>query len=366
MNASGPQIAYFITPHGFGHGARAAACMVALDARIPHIGWHIFTQVPEWFFGASGIATASYHALATDVGLVQCSPWEADMAATLALLEALLPFRPQQVAALAETVKAASCRLIICDIAALGIAVARKAGLPAVLVENFTWDWIYAPHVGTHPQIGAFGQILAQWYARADHHIQAAPWCASPPAPPDLQTGPVSRPAGRSRDAIRRALKIPKNHRLLLVTMGGVPDRHERRLKSIGLNRISLVIPGNHPQVIGSGALIRLPYHSRFYHPDLIQAADAVVGKAGYSTLAEVYRAGVPFGYIARDNFRESAVLSRFIEEEMKGREISADFWDNPADWQVVETLVSQPRRTPRQPNGAGEIARYLQALLED
>ena len=47
--------------------------------------------------------------------------------------------------------------------------------------------------------------------------------------------------------------------------------------------------------------------------------ADAVVGKVGYSTLAEVYHAGVPFGYVMRSNFRESEPMAAFIEKEMQG-----------------------------------------------
>ena len=44
------RIAYFVTPHGFGHAARAAAVMVALQEIDPAIQFDIFTQVPRWFF----------------------------------------------------------------------------------------------------------------------------------------------------------------------------------------------------------------------------------------------------------------------------------------------------------------------------
>ena len=42
----------------------------------------------------------------------------------------------------------------------------------------------------------------------------------------------------------------------------------------------------------------------------------------GYSTVAETYHAGLPFGYVLRSHFRESAVLQRFIESEMPGAEV--------------------------------------------
>ena len=364
MNSANPQIAYFITPHGFGHAARAIACMEALQTQIPGVGWHLFTQVPEWFFHSSGIKPIRYHALPTDVGLVQRSPWEADLAATLASLNRLLPFSPGLIASLAEILKAGQCRMVISDIAALGIAVARHAGLPSVLVENFTWDWIYTPLSRRHAPFRHFSQILADWYAAADHHIQAGPWCAEPATPPRLQTFPVSRKPRTGPAQVRRSLNIPGTDSMVLVTMGGVPDQTQPPLDSPGLDGITLVIPGDIKTMRRSGSVIRLPYQSPFYHPDLIHAADAVVGKAGYSTLAEACQAGVPFGYISRENFRESAVLSRFIQDQMSGLTMPAAFWNQPQGWTTLRTLLNLPLSIPPPINGADQIANYLKEIL--
>ncbi len=65
--------------------------------------------------------------------------------------------------------------------------------------------------------------------------------------------------------------------------------------------------------------LFLLPHHSEYFHPDLVTASDALIGKVGYSTLAEVYYAGIPFGYIARSDFRESPILVCYIENRMQG-----------------------------------------------
>ena len=62
-------IAYFVSPHGFGHAARAAAVMSALRRRRPDLELHVFTTVPRWFFDDSlGAVPFSYYPLATDVG----------------------------------------------------------------------------------------------------------------------------------------------------------------------------------------------------------------------------------------------------------------------------------------------------------
>ena len=80
---------------------------------------------------------------------------------------------------------------------------------------------------------------------------------------------------------------------------------------------ILFLLPGlNKP---GSDNLLARPdLPDPFYHPDLILAADAVIGKLGYSTVAEIYQSGVPFGFVERPDFRESAVLADFIRRHNK------------------------------------------------
>src|SRR5512136_2407451 len=44
------RIACFISPHGYGHAARAAAVMEAFHYHDPEKEFEIFASVPEWFF----------------------------------------------------------------------------------------------------------------------------------------------------------------------------------------------------------------------------------------------------------------------------------------------------------------------------
>jgi hypothetical protein len=44
------RLAYFITPHGFGHAARDSAIMDAVSKIVPSVSINIFATVPEWFF----------------------------------------------------------------------------------------------------------------------------------------------------------------------------------------------------------------------------------------------------------------------------------------------------------------------------
>jgi hypothetical protein len=134
-------IGWFISPHGFGHAARAAAVIDTVHDMNPSVRFEIFTIVPEFFFKESldkGIF--NYHSLETDIGLAQKNSLDVDIPGTLCRLDDFLPFKENMIADLAALVKELNCRAIVCDIAPMGIAVARAANIPSLLVENFTWD----------------------------------------------------------------------------------------------------------------------------------------------------------------------------------------------------------------------------------
>jgi hypothetical protein len=140
------RIACFISPHGYGHAARASGVIEALFTLDPHLGFDIFTQVPQWFLRHSIPGEFEYHSLLTDIGLVQETPLKANLKKTLHRLDQFLPLDPLIIHELAEFVRDRKCQLIVCDISPLGIKVAKEAGIPSVLVENFTWDWISILH----------------------------------------------------------------------------------------------------------------------------------------------------------------------------------------------------------------------------
>ncbi len=77
------RIAYFISPHGYGHAARASAVMEELYGIDPEIEFDIFTKVPQWFFEDSLSGGFEYYSVLTDIGLVQRTPLKVDLSETL-------------------------------------------------------------------------------------------------------------------------------------------------------------------------------------------------------------------------------------------------------------------------------------------
>ncbi len=354
-----PAIACFVSPHGLGHAARAAAVLAALQERCPDLRLECLTTAPAAFFAASGCRHLAVHSVRTDIGFVQQSALVSDVAATVEALDAFLPFDASLLASLAGQIQRAGCRAVLCDIAPLGVAVARAAGVTSVLIENFRWDGLYRHYVDRHPRLAPHAAAMQAWFDSADIHIQTEPVCHRVPAPA-LTTGPVSRRPRTSRDAVRQALGIDAHQKMILITMGGISDSNPLLGHLADRDDLVFVVAAGAERRHVRGNVIGLPMHADVYHPDLVHAADAVLGKVGYSTLAEIYHAGVPFGYGIRPDYPEMPALVGFIERHMAGLPLAdPDLGAGvPADF--VDRLLALPRRPPAMPNGAGPIADLL------
>ena len=348
-----------ITPHGFGHAARAAAVLEATAKRIP-AECVVVTTVPEWFFSDSLSCPFLYHSMTTDIGLVQKNSLQEDMRATLTALDAFYPLAQQRIGRAMELFS--GCDLIVCDIAPLGLVAAERLGIPSLLLENFTWDWIYSGYLEDCPALQPHIEYLQKIYGRATRHLQAEPVCR-PVA--GLQTiVPISRAVKQSREEVRSRLAVKAEEKLVLLTMGGVEGDEYALAPLSEAKGYVFVLGGQGDQFKFSGNLRSVPKQSDFYHPDLVAASDLVVGKAGYSTLAEVYAAGVPFAYISRASFRESAVLADFIRRGKGGTELAENELHDGSWVQRLDELTARQPAPENHENGADVVARIIVDML--
>ncbi len=357
------RVACFVSPHGFGHAARLSAVADAVHQMRPGCRFDIFTGVPAWFFRDSMTAPFTYHAADTDFGLVQQTPFRADVKQTLVKLNGFLPFDPYQLSYLCYLVRRYACELILCDISPLGLAVGRQSGVPTVLIENFTWDWLYEGYLLEYAEFDKHIRYLKRIFSSADYHVQAEPVCL--PQTADLTVRPIWRKHRSPPSFVRKRLGIPEDGKMVLITSGGIPEKYDFLHTLRKWKQVWFVLPGAGSASQFEGNLILLPHNSPFFHPDLVNASDAVVGKVGYSTLAEVYGAGVPFGHVSRSDSRESQKLLDFIGKELIGLAIEeAEFYDG--SWmEKLLVLLPKPRQQPREINGADQVAEFICRLLE-
>lgn len=355
------RIACFVSSHGYGHASRACALMEAIHSRLSEVEFLIFSETPEWFF-AESLASVPFRILParTDVGFVQIDSLREDLPATLNALDTFLPLDPSTLDRCAAELLTRECRLVLCDLGPLGIGAARIAGVPSILIENFTWDWIYQAYLSDAPELDRHIDLMEAIFADANWHLQTRPLCREdPPWRVDHVVPPMSRRPRERPESVRDRLGIAPDQAMILVTMGGLVWAHAELNRLAAFPDHHFVIPGGASRQEVPANVRLLSHRSGFYHPDLVCASQAVVGKIGYSTLAEVYQAGRPFACVTRERFPESVLLSRFVREEMNGIVIAPQEFE-AGDWiDCLAELLSRPQRPPSEIDGAGQAAEF-------
>jgi len=349
-------LCWFISPHGFGHAARACSVIAAVSRLCGGIRHHLFTTVPRAFFDDSlvGVSFECHH-LECDVGMIQRTPFVEDVDATIRALERLPLDGGRVFKQVAAEVATTGCRLIISDIAPLGLAIADRLSLPGVLIENFTWDWIYGAY--GDPRLDGFSQRLATVFGSAALRIQTAPICL--PVHGAHKVQPVSRNPRLGRHELRSMLGVAADDRLVLLSVSGL----ESPLIGRGFRPPAgtiLVAPGSGDGIRHEGNLIRIPTMGGPYHPDLVAASDLVVAKLGYSTVAEVYHAGTALAYLRRPIFPESSILEGFVREQIPSAALAGNWLEDPSTTRILKELLETPRPTDPRPNGAETAAELI------
>lgn len=347
------KIAYFITPHGFGHAARSCAIMEAVKTANPEASFKLLTTVPKWFFEHT-LNSFEYIPVKADLGLVQNGPMNEDLTATVEALEKLYPYSEHAVQEAAD--QTADCDVILCDIAPLGIAAGNTNGVPTVLIENFTWDWIYQGYSDC-PQLSPFINYLQTLYSKADYHLQLVPVCSEKQC--SKRIAPIRRKPRVSSKTIRSQLGIDDS-KLVLISMGGVEGAFPFLDQLKTFKHTVFLIPGSVETARREDNLLLYPQNSGFHHPDLVEACDVIIGKAGYSTLAETWHAGVPMGALLRESFPETPALAEFIKAEIPGTTLSPEDWENGKWLNHLPQLLETPRITRTVRNGAEDVADFL------
>ncbi len=285
------RIAIVCSAHGLGHLTRQLAVARALrDFGVEPI---LFTAacptvIEEW------LPQPSLVPWTVDVGIIQSDSLTEDIPATLAALEQRCSHAA--VDRLAAALQAAEVQLVVADAPPVALEAARRAGLPAVAVGNFTWPWIYAHY----PALREWGARLALWQTS---HPAAALWPG--PGMPGFASVESFGLVGR---APRPGTRKVRGH--VLVSFGGfgLESLNERLPIIDGITWV--LAPPSRP--------IDRP-DCRFVkdtaYPALIAAAEMVLTKPGYGILAETALTGTKLLWVPRGAFPESSYITRVMAE---------------------------------------------------
>ena len=355
------RLRYYITGHGLGHASRSLQIIASLRRRHPALPVEIVSSTAPWFLrGVSSIGVAVRPA-AFDIGVVQHDSLEMDLPATVTAWQELLARRPALLAAETESLRRDGVTLVAADIPALPLAAARQAGIPGVGVSNFTWDWICRGFAEEEPAFAAIAAALAADYACAARFL-SFPFPGEFPAGPPVELLPlVARRASRLPAAIRRALNLPPQAKVALISFGGFGLAE---FDFAPLRRLADWTFLAEPALAGQAPNIRSISPEECPYPDLVAAADVVVTKPGYGIVAEAIAHRTAVLYTERGNFREQELLVAGLRRYARALEI-----DNRrlrcGDWgDALAALLAQPQPTEALADHGEEVAADRLAML--
>lgn len=356
-------IAYYITPHGFGHAVRSLALIRRLLEMDPELNIELVSDIPQFLIDQNVGQSLPYRRKRLDVGLVQLDSIRFDLGSTLRALNDLLLESEALIEEEVRFLDSRSIDLVVSDIPAVAFHAASQSAIPSIGLSNFTWDWIYRDYAKTDPAWEPVIEWLKEGYAKCDLFMQLPMHgdCSACPSIVDVPL--IARKVDRSREEVRRILGCGSGIKAYLIAFSGLDlgVEAQRRIESI------------------EGALFFYKHPLRFDlsngrclddlelgYSEVVSAMDAVITKPGYGIIADCLAGAVPMIYSDRGAFAEYDILVREIE-----RQLTTVFMPSEnlyeGRWKAfVRELEALPHKFPRlRKDGADVCARIILERLK-
>ena len=364
---------FYISGHGFGHASRQIEIVNALGALRPDVEIAIRTSAARWLFDRTVRGPITLMRGEVDTGVVQVDSLRLDERETIDRAREFhrsLPLRAQEEA---QLLRGLGARLVVADAPPLGCAAAAVAGIPSVVVGNFTWDWIYQAYdeaLATAPELvpsiqAAYRTARAAWRLPMHGGFSTFETIADVPF--------VARHATRGRDDVRKRLGLPEGLPLVLSSFGGYGVQGLEDLARLDCRdsygvvvtyRDEFEAPSKVPARIFPVSEDRL-YGGGLRYEDLVAACEVVATKPGYGIISECIANGVAMMYTSRGQFVEYDVL---VEE--LPRYLRAGYIDHDAlfagRWRAtLDAIMAAPPPSERpRTDGAQQIAEMISAAI--
>jgi L-arabinokinase len=371
-------IVFYISGHGFGHASRCIEVINAILAKRPETRIGVRTSAPRWLFDLTVKGKVTYSVLECDTGVVQSDALTLDEADTIRRAAAFHSDLVTRAASETRILRELGAGLIVANVPPLAFSVGASAGIPAIALGNFTWDWIYAdyPRVRLAPSLLP---TIRTAYAKASMALRL-PMSGGFEAFGNVRDIPfVARHASLPREEVCRRLKLPADKPIVLSSFGGYglpsfeTDTLSKTKKYTIVTAVNIPLSrARHEAVIAErkGAFIGINeeamYDAGVRYEDLVAASEAVVTKPGYGIISECIANDTAILYTSRGHFPEYDVLVEEMPKYLRSAFISQDDllagkWDSHLD-----KLRAQPKPKKKpETDGADVAAEILLKALD-
>ncbi|KAL0315949.1 UNVERIFIED_CONTAM: L-arabinokinase [Sesamum radiatum] len=317
--------AYYVTGHGFGHATRVLELLVwilgiASMAYNGNRGQDFVSSVAfsHFILTWKGFSNDAFFIdifllVLLDCGAVQADALTVDRLASLEkYVQAAVVPRDSILATEVEWLKSINANLVASDAVPIACRAAADAGIRAVCVTNFSWDFIYAEYVMVAGrQSHSIIWQIAEDYSHCDFLIRLPGYCPMPAFSDVVDAPLVVRKLHKSRAEVRKELGIEEDAKVLIYNFGGQPAGWKLEKEYLPDGWICLVCGASDEHELPEN-FVKLP--KDVYTPDLIAASDCMLGKIGYGTASEALAYKVPLIFVRRDYFNEEPFVRNMLE----------------------------------------------------
>lgn len=315
------KIAYYITPHGFGHGVRSLEVIRKLMEMDPSIEIIIVSDLPQFLIEQNLHRPVVVRRKRLDVGLVQRDSVQFDLDATLQALMDLYQRREAVIGEEIDFLTAHQVQAVVSDIPFLVFPAAAACGLPAIGMGNFTWDWIYAGYQANDERWRPLVEWIQENYRKCHLFLQLPMHGDCSVCSPLRDVPLIARKAARDRRQVRQMLGCGDGERAYLISFYALPLGLEAQQRIERIDGCSFYYKHPLQYRLKNGRSLD---DFDLSYADAVAAMDGVITKPGYGIVADCMANRTPVIYTDRGVFAEYPILVEEIEQKLAGVYLSS------------------------------------------
>jgi len=363
MNST-PHLLVCISGHGYGHVAQVAPVLNELSRLLPGLRLTLRTTIPEAHLRRRVTTEFRYISEATDFGMVMVSALEVQVEESMRAYAEFHADWSGRVKAEAAVIKELAPDLVLSDVAYLPLAGASQVGIPSIAMCSLNWADIFQYFCGAMPGAAEILQQIEQAYLQSEAFLRLLPAMPMPWLANQWTIGPVAQLGMNRRREINEKLGWTDQHKLVLVSMGGIATR---------------LLVANWPRIPNMHWLVpadwlegceredMLAFESiGMNFSDVLASCDILLTKPGYGAFTEAACNGIPVMYVRRNTWPEQDDLIAWLEQNGLCHKLEAEQVESGNFLEDLQHLLMQPRLGAVAASGARDAANYLATWLTD
>jgi hypothetical protein len=349
-----------LSAHGFGHIAQTAPVVNELKRRMPQLCVTLRSMAPQAILATRFRYHFRHLCETNDVGMGMTSALDVDLERSRTAYQAFHHDWELKVTAEASKLEALKPDLLFSNVPYLGLAAARRAGIPAVAMCCLNWADIYRHHFADRPDGPVIHRQILGAYNGADCFLKLTPGMPMAELTITREIGPVAMLGKNRRNEIASRVGLKQGGKLVLVALGGISIRlgveSWPRLPGVRW-LVERAWKVQHPDAIELESL-ELPFS------DIFASCDALITKPGYGSFVEAACEGLPVLYVDRPDWPEARYLTDWLKCNGSCAEIGRAELERGEIKEGLESLFALTKPQAVAPTGVGQAADFLEARL--